>query len=429
VNHPRLRLLAAAAVLMLSASSVPGLPSSVAEAGQEARDTHGKPEFRDDELLVKFKPGAPAASRAAAHQQAGGREDREIAALDVKVVKVPRGQAENRLRAYQNNPNVEYAELNGTAYATWSPNDANYGSQWALNNQPTSDRDIDAPQAWDKTKGSSSTRIAILDTGVRESHPDLTGKVVARNNWTWMDAIGTEPNRDATDDRYGHGTHVAGIAAALTNNGTGIAGVCPDCSLVAVKVLNDDGSGAYDYIANGILWTVGCDVRDNAGNCQNAPRANVINLSLGGTYNSITLQDAVNKAWNRGVVLSCAAGNNGNSVKFYPAAYTNCIAVAATDSSDRKAAWSNYGKGWVDVAAPGVDILSSVLSGGYEPWSGTSMATPHVSGLAGLLASQGKGRDAIRSSIESTADRISGTGNFWSKGRINACKAVGGSGC
>ena len=154
----------------------------------------------------------------------------------------------------------------------------------------------------------------------------------------------------------------------------------------------------------------------------------MINLSLGGTYDSITLRRAVETAWNKGVVLACAAGNSGNSGRFYPAAYTNCIAVAATDSSDRKASWSNFGS-WVDVAAPGVGILSSVVSGGYESWSGTSMATPHVAGLAGLLASQGHDRSTVRSKIESTADRISGTGRQWANGRINACKAVGGTNC
>ena len=136
-------------------------------------------------------------------------------------------------------------------------------------------------------------------------------------------------------------------------------------------------------------------------------------------------------------MLTCAAGNNGNSVTFYPAAYTNCIAVAATDSRDQRASWSDYGKAWVDIAAPGVNIFSTMIASGngyfdpsgYGLLSGTSMASPHVAGVAGLLASKGLTRDQIRSRIESTADRIDGTGTLWAKGRLNACRAVGGTGC
>jgi thermitase len=426
---------AVAAMFSLAVSAFLTLPEAFAQ---------GRPEFVDNELLVKFKPGTPAQSQNAAHAQQNARVVREIEGLDVKVVQVGRGQAEQRLPGYQLNPNVEYAELNGIAYALFTnpPTDPLYSQQWNLNNTGQTggkvDADIDAPQAWSVNSGSA--KIAILDTGVRESHPDMVGKVVDRANWTWMDSVNGVPARDVTDDRHGHGTHVAGIAAALTNNvnpttskAEGIAGACPECALIAGKVLNDDGSGAYDYIANGILWAVGCDDRDSATNeCRNAVRARSINMSLGGTYNSITLQDAVNKAWGRGAVLSCAAGNNGNSVKFYPAAYTNCIAVAATDYKDARAGFSNYGKNWVDVAAPGVSITSSTItSAGYEAWNGTSMASPHVAGLAGLLLSKSPSSTAssVRSQIESTADRIPGTGSHWSKGRINACKALAGANC
>ena len=265
--------------------------------------------------------------------------------------------------------------------------------------------------------------MAIVDTGVRGDHPDLVSKVIPSRNWTT-----SSPD---TVDRYGHGTHVAGSVAALTGNGTGVAGVCPECDLISAKVCGDDGGCNYDWIANGVLWAVGCDVRDQVTDeCRIAPRARVINLSLGGTYNSITLGNAVARAWQRGAVLTCAAGNNGNSVRFYPAAYTNCIAVAATDNRDRRASFSNFGNTWVDVAAPGVGILSTVVSGGYESWNGTSMATPHVAGLAGLLWSRGLSTPtSVRSAIESNADRISGTGNAWAKGRINACRALGGTGC
>jgi subtilisin family serine protease len=179
-----------------------------------------------------------------------------------------------------------------------------------------------------------------------------------------------------------------------------------------VRVLDNNGFGTTFDVAQGITYAA-----DHG--------AKVINLSLGGGSAS-TLRDAVNYAWNKGVFLACAAGNDGTSSTSdnYPAAYPNCFAVAATDSSDRKASWSTYGS-WVEAAAPGVSIYSTYRGSGYATVSGTSMSTPHVSGLAGLLASQGLTNVAIRDRICSTADRIGGTGSSWTCGRINAARAVG----
>jgi thermitase len=401
--------------------------TTVAAAGPQ------RPDVRDDELLVKFRPGTPGAVQAALHAQAGGQVVREIVGLDVKVVKVAAGQAQQRLQGYLRNPNVQYAELNGIAYPDAAATDPLYPQQWALNNigqtGGLTDKDIDAPQAWDVTGGSAAVTIAIVDTGVRATHPDLAGKVTASQSWT---TATSDPN-----DYYGHGTHVAGIAAAAANNAQGISGVCQSCSLINAKVCDDNGGCPYDFVANGLLWSVGCDWRQADGTCFGLQHARAINVSLGGTYASQTLQDAVDKAWSLGAVLACAAGNNGTSSAFYPAAYTNCIAVAATDNRDQKASWSNYSRSWVDVAAPGVNILSTMIpsgnayfdGSGYGQLSGTSMASPHVAGLAGLLAAKGLNASQIRTQIESTADRITGTGTYWAKGRINACRAVGGRGC
>jgi len=387
-----------------------------------------------DEILVKFQPGAAANARAATHQQAGGQVVRQVPGLDVDVVRA-QGRGPQALAAYEHNPNVLYAEPNGIAYPAWSPNDPYYASnqQWALNNLGTTggkvDRDIDAPQAWNVTQGSSAQTIAIIDTGVTVDHPDLAGKVVDNRNW--YDGSGTQ-------DSYGHGTHVAGIAAATTNNGIGIAGVCPNCSLLNAKVCDDSGSCPYDRIANGILWSVGCEWRDAQNNCLSPIRAKSINVSIAGTVNSTTLQSAIDRAWTRGAVITCAAGNGATSTPYYPAAYNNCIAVAATDANDVRPSWSNYGSSWVDVAAPGVSIVSTLNPNastfsdpsGYGQLSGTSMASPEVAGLAGLVWSTGeKTNTRVRQKIESSADAIAGTGSAWSKGRINACRAVNGTGC
>ena len=154
--------------------------------------------------------------------------------------------------------------------------------------------------------------------------------------------------------------------------------------------------------------------------------ADVISLSLGGAYDSSTVRLAVDHAWGQGAVLTCAAGNDGTTARFYPAAYTNCIAVGATDQRDARAWFSNYDRRWVDVAAPGVGILSTVRGGGYEAWNGTSMATPHVAGVAGLILAAGRcgtnQSQCIRSRIEQRADRTGGS--FWAHGRINAYRSV-----
>jgi thermitase len=413
-------------------AAIAGLAAALVVVAPTAAAQPQRPVTRDDEVLVKFRPATTPAARAAVHQQTGGRVDRQVVGLDVQVVKAPPGRTAQVLAAYQRDPNVEYAELNGIAYPDAAANDPLYPQQWALNNTGQTggsiDADIDAPQAWNVTMGSSSTVIAIVDTGVRATHPDLTGKVTAAQSWT---TATSDPN-----DYYGHGTHVAGIAGATGNNGQGIAGVCQRCSLINAKVCDDSGSCPYDFLANGILWSVGCDWRRSDGSCFGLQHANAINVSLTGTVASQTLQAAVDKAWAQGAVLSCAAGNNGTTTLMYPAAYTNCIAVAATDDRDQLPSWSSYGNTWVDVAAPGVSILSTMIPSGvysdpsgYGLLSGTSMAAPHVAGLAGLLASKGLNRDQIRRQIESTADHISGTGTYWSKGRVNACRAVGAGGC
>lgn len=380
------------------------------------------PVFARGQVLVKFKPGAAGQQVAEAHRQNGGRAKEVIGDLDVHVVEVPAGQEKARVAGYGANPNVEFAELNGLYYAVGhllaDPpiTDPKAGQQWQYHNTGQTggkdDADIDAFDAWHVTAGSTSVAIAILDTGIDQSHEDLKTKLAKNANFTSSDTVG---------DRYGHGTHVAGSAAAITNNNLGVAGTCPNCVLYNVKVLGDDGSGAWSWIANGINWAT-----DNG--------AKVISMSLGGYSSSRTLQLAVDRAWKKGAILVAAAGNDGKNWGSYPAAYTNVIAVAATDHQDLKASWSNYGGNWVDVAAPGANILSTVPNHGYEHLNGTSMATPHVAGLAGLVWSKGGlcgTNTCVRDQIQKTAQKIDGTGTastqYWIHGRVNACRAVGGT--
>ncbi|GAF77256.1 unnamed protein product, partial [marine sediment metagenome] len=355
-------------------------------------------DFSSQQILVKFKPGTSLPAVAEIHRQLGGQVKETIPGIGVQVVTVPKGQVVAKVKAYSSNAKVAYAEPDFVAEALGSPDDPWFGSQWGMVK-------VQAPQAWEVTTGSTSINIAILDTGVDLDHPDLANKIVSSISFSTATA----------DDVHGHGTHVAGIAAAMTNNGVGVAGLGYTATIMNVKVLGDTGAGAYSWIVSGIMWAV-----DNG--------AEVINMSLGGSSPSSILEDAINYAWSKGVIVVAAAGNYGNTAPLYPAYYTNCIAVAATDSLDRLAGWSNYGD-WVDVAAPGVGIYATLKNNGYGYKSGTSMAAPHVAGLAALVFTtlsdtngDDKLNDEVRSRIEVNCDDIGLSGIGY--GRINAARAV-----
>ncbi|OGN97195.1 MAG: hypothetical protein A2Z77_06410 [Chloroflexi bacterium RBG_13_51_36] len=390
----RRTILALAIVILLLSS----LPTAVFAASLD--DQTPVSDFSPERILVKFKHDVTVPEVAGVHRQLGGKAKTTIPGIGVQVVTVPEGQTAAKVKAYSSNPRVAYAEPDFVAQALGSPDDPLLGSQWDMVK-------VQAPQAWEVTTGSASINIAILDTGVDLDHPDLANKIISNVNFSGSPTV---------DDVCGHGTHVAGIAAAMTNNGIGVAGLGYSAAIMNVKVMGDSGTGTYSAIASGIIWAA-----DNG--------ADVINMSLGGSSASSILQDAVNYAWSKGAVVVAAAGNGGSTAPMYPACYTDCMAVAATDAIDGKASWSNYGD-WVDVAAPGVCIYSTLKDNNYGYKSGTSMASPHVAGLAALVFAtvfdaNGDGRlnDEVRSRIEANCDDIglSGIGH----GRINAARAVG----
>ena len=275
----------------------------------------------------------------------------------------------------------------GTAGVSRSPNDPDYSQQWALSK-------INAPAAWNVTTGTVAITIAIVDTGIDLGHPDLAtkiwtnpgeipanglddddnGKVDDVHGWHFF-----SPGEDAfIQDDHGHGTHVAGIAAATTDNGIGVAGVAWGARVMSVKVLDSGGIGSYSSIAAGIVYAA-----DEG--------AKIINLSLGGAPSSPTLCQAATYATAAGALVVAATGNTGGPV-LYPAACDHVLAVAATDRADQRADFSNLGP-QVDLAAPGVDIYSTwyqsgLQASGYFTKSGTSMATPQVAGVAALVWSR-----------------------------------------
>jgi thermitase len=281
---------------------------------------------------------------------------------------------EQKIQELQLMTGVAYVELNYSVQAMdIIPNDPGWSSQYGLTA-------IRAPQGWSMSTGSSAVTIAILDSGVDLGHADLAGRLVAGYDFV---------NADSTpQDDYGHGTHVAGIAAASGNNGVGVAGVSWGARIMPLKVLDRFGGGTYANVAAGIVFAA-----DHG--------AQVINLSLGGAAPSVTLQDAVLYAYNKGVLLVAASGNGGSAQVLYPARYPEVMAVGATNVSNQPSSISNYGPE-VDVAAPGENIYS-LWPGGYFTESGTSMSAPFVSGLAAVLFSFTNNASVVRNAIESTA--------------------------
>ncbi|MCB1047766.1 MAG: peptidase S8 [Calditrichaeota bacterium] len=326
------------------------------------------------------------------------------------------------IAAWSARPEVEWAERDWMVSACLTPNDTYFTQQWALRNtgqspgNGTVDCDIDADQAWDLSTGSSTVTIAIVDTGIDLNHPDLQSKIVAGYDFV---------NNDATaDDDNMHGTACGSLAAALSNNGTGVTGVDWLARLMPVKVLNASGNGSTTDVVAGVNWA-----RSNG--------ADVISMSLGGGAYSSTFNSAINTAFNAGVFVVAAAGNENVSTVSYPAKYANCFAVGALSpcnerkspsSCDGETWWgSNYGTG-LDVMAPGVKLRSATINGYINNMNGTSGATPQVAGIAGLLrgadpnVTPAEIRDLLRASAVDmgTAGWDSQTGY----GRVNAYEAL-----
>jgi len=313
----------------------------------------------------------------------------EIPQLDIKVVK---GHKKDQTEA-------KWAEVNFMMEAFDVPNDPLYPQQWGY---PM----VDAPLAWNVPLEGDIT-VAVLDTGIDLDHEDLVGKMVSHYSSVYL--VRPEPPVqpiEAVDDPNGHGTHCAGIVSAATNNNIGVAGTAPTINLMIVQVLNKYGEGGLDWICRGIVWAV-----DHG--------ADVLSMSFGSRTESLATTEAINYALEHGVICVAAAGNYGSSTLVYPASLNGVISVAATNSSDYRASFSTYGS-WVDVAAPGENILSTWNDGGYIAKSGTSMACPMVAGIAGMLLAEGVTDIEFR--LESTSENQTRYGI--SSGRVNAYYAL-----
>ncbi len=389
------------------------------------------------ELIVTYESDVSDAEKKKVNDTVGAKVDDKLQRLpkvDADVLSFSKVKNEDFQKTRQEDLSRKKQELehstdvasvsyNYLSKPSFVPNDPYFraGYQWDFTRTGTH-------LAWDKTTGYGA-RVAVLDTGFDVNHPDLRSKIV----WQWDFFSGDSvANINYGYSDSGHGTHVAGTVAASTNNGFGVAGTAPRSQILAAKVCGPTWVGNTDYDVNG--YEIRCPAQSaiNALNyfASNASYSNikVANLSLGGPMPYMPAYEAaVNNAWNHGIVVVVAAGNDaqkGNPVE-YPAAFSRSLAVAATNSNNYWANFSNV-QSYVDVSAPGVKILSTAPGGKFAYMNGTSMAAPHVSGLAALLASQGLNNYQIRYRIERTAVDLGARGwdPYYGYGRINALSAV-----
>jgi subtilisin family serine protease len=314
--------------------------------------------FVPAQLLVKFEDGMPRGTIARVLADTGARSVGSVPHLGVRIVEVRPGREESVARLLAAHPAVQRVERDVvvTAHAT-TPNDPFWTAQ-------TGSQEISAPGAWDLTRGSQSTVVALLDSGIDSTHPDLAGSTLPGYDFVNGDA-------DPADDN-GHGTQSAGVLTARGNNSAGIAGMCWSCSILPVKVLGLLGDGSTAALASGIVWAADRGAR-------------VISMSLGAPGTTQTLADAVRYAAGRGVVLVASAGNEGTTTPTYPAAYPEVISVAATAPGRMLYPFSNRGD-WVRLAAPGCNP-TVFPAGAYMLFCGTSSSAPLVSGIAALAFS------------------------------------------
>lgn len=378
--------------------------------------------FGDSTVLVGFEAGTTADEQRAIVAGAGAAEERVIGA-GTHVLRVPKGQVAAKIALLKKHSKVRYAEPDYTVQADMTPNDRYYRQLWGLPK-------IQAEQAWDVTTGSQSVVVGVVDTGIDYNHPDLAANVWSNNGTINGCAAGTHGYNartltcDPLDD-HNHGTHVAGTIGAVGNNGIGVAGVNSSVKLMGLKFLSSSGSGSTSGAIAAIDWAVkaklaGVNVR-------------VLSNSWGGGGYSQALRDEITKAGANDILFVAAAGNNGgnnDAAPNYPASYalSNVLSVAAVDSDDALAPFSNYGRTSVDLAAPGVSIESTV-PGGYATASGTSMATPHVAAVAALIVAKygtGVSPNFVYAKLKATADDLGAPGidPLYGYGRVNAYRAV-----
>lgn len=365
----------------------------------------------DGQVVVRFKEPMPTEELANFGQQMNSTMIKTAARLNSAVYKVSQEtDIESLIQSLRENPAVQFAERNYILSSNYTVSDPKSREQQGL-------AMANLAKAWDITFGDPKVIIAVVDTGIDLTHPDLKNKIVPGYN---IISQGKTPPKDDN----GHGTHASGIAAADTNNKIGVAGTAPRCKLMPIKALDAKGSGDTVNVALGIVWAVDHGAR-------------VLNLSLGGPNNE-TVKKAVEYALAKNVVVVAAMGNDGKNQRAYPAAIPGVISVGSVDSDQSRSSFSNYGS-WISVASPGSSILSTMptyettmteseKNKGYDYLDGTSMACPIVAGIAALVVSRNPTYTPaeVKARIESTATDLGKPGYDveFGHGLVNAFKAV-----
>jgi subtilisin family serine protease len=440
-SRPRIPLLALLVAALLAVFAPGGARGTTAAA----RPAKKPPQPVAGELLIGFKAGVSTAEQKKVIAKIGATEKRAFKQIHGALAKVHADAAASALAQLRSDPRVRYAEPNFVVSADVTPNDPLFSRLWSLNNNgfPVAgrwglpDADIDAPEAWSVTTGSDSVTVAVIDTGIDYSHPDLSSQIWINpgencpgcrtdgidndgngyvDDWRGWDFANGD--NDPMDDN-GHGTHVAGTIGAAGNNGVGVAGVNWHVRLMPLKFISAGGTGTTADAVSAVLYAA-----DKG--------ATVLNNSWGGDDYSQALADAITVADTHGALFVAAAGNSGtdnDSMPTYPASYAlpNVLTVAATDNSDQLAYFSNVGRKSVDLGAPGLNIYSTWPGGTYQYMSGTSMAAPHVSGAAALAkaafpSASGVGLKALL--LESVDPLASLSSYTATGGRLNANNAV-----
>jgi subtilisin family serine protease len=347
-------------------------------------------------VLVRFRPAVNAERVRALLDQVGAQEEGEIAEIRVRVLRVSRNAEQAVVRALSNREEVEFAEVDALVEPDRVPNDTHYPSQWHLTQ-------ISGPTAWDSEIGDNSLTIAILDTGVDSSHPDLGPRIVPGRN--------IFNNNSDTADVHGHGTAVAGTAAAVADNGAGVGSVCWYCRIMPIRISDAQGWATYSNAASGLTWAA------NNG-------ARVANISYR-MSNSLTVRNAAQYFQSLGGVVTSSSGNDG--ILDTTADNPYILTVGATGSSDGITSWSNTGNN-VDVTAPGESILTTMTGNRYGWWSGTSFSAPITAGVAALVKSANPDLTGaqVLDIVRSSADDLGAPGwdATYGMGRVNAAAAI-----
>ncbi len=415
-------------------------------ASQPQSPSHRAAKHATGQLLVRFRRGVSKFAMEAAHTTLHAQVLRSYRVVEnLQLIRLPEGvTVRQAAHLYRQKPEVLYAEPNYIYYADQSPvtpNDSLFADLWGLHNTGqnggTPDADIDAPEAWSLSTGSGNVVVGVIDTGVDYNHQDLSGNMFRNpldcnsngvdddGNGFVDDCYGIDTVNQDSDpmDDNGHGTHVSGTIGATGNNGVGVVGVNWQVKLMACKFLGADGSGFTSDAVTCLEYF--STMRDRGVNIV------ATNNSWGGGSFSRALLDAIDAHRQRGILFIAAAGNaavDSDVDTFFPAGYflPNLIAVAATDRSDALASFSNFGRHSVHLGAPGTEILSTVPGNSYGLKSGTSMAAPHVTGVAALLQAQDSTRDwkAIKNLLLAGGDTISALTNTITGKRLNAYGAM-----